>query len=101
VASVYSPRLSAADEDLAMTAPDDWRRQGQERYLKGRRWSLQHYQLYREGWDHDHCEFCGAKFSLAAEELNHGYVTDDNDRWVCEPCFLDFQDEMGWLVRIH
>jgi hypothetical protein len=78
--------------------PDDWRRQGQDRFLKGRRWSLQTYQAYREEWDHDHCEFCGAKFSLADEDLHRGYVTDDSYHWVCESCFADFRDEMGWMV---
>ena len=79
-------------------ASDDWRRQGQERFLKGLRWSLEKYQPYRDGWDHDHCEFCSRKFSLAAEDLHQGYVTNDKYRWVCEPCFADFQEEMEWVV---
>jgi hypothetical protein len=78
---------------------DDWRRQGQERFLKGRKWTLQSYHPYREGWDHDHCEFCGSKLSLAEGDLHRGYVTSDTYHWVCEPCFVDFQDEMGWTVE--
>jgi hypothetical protein len=80
-------------------APDDWRRQGQERFLKARRWSFQAYRPYRDGWDHDHCEFCGNKFSNSEGDLHHGYVTEDHYHWVCEPCFADFREEMGWLLE--
>ena len=40
---------------------DDWRLQGQEKYLLGRtmRWAT--WAPYREDWDHDHCEFCMAE----------------------------------------
>ena len=79
--------------------PDDWRRQGQERFLKGRRWTLRGYRPNREGWDHDHCELCGAKFSLAEGDLHQGYVTTDYYHWVCESCFADFRDEMEWVVE--
>ncbi len=79
--------------------PDDWRRQGQERFLRGRTWSLQKYRPYRDGWEHDHCEFCGVKFSLAEDDLHKGYVTRDNYHWVCEDCFADFRDEMEWQVE--
>lgn len=44
--------------------PDDWRRQGQERFLKGVKLMYRNYYPYRSGLDHDHCEFCGRKFSL-------------------------------------
>lgn len=64
----------------------------------GRRWSIQPYRPYREGWEHDHCEFCGAKFSLADADLHRGYVTEDNYHWVCEPCFDDFKEELEWVV---
>lgn len=79
--------------------PDDWRRQGQERYLKGRRWALRTYRPYREGRDHDHCEFCGMKFSVAQGDLQRGDVTVENYHWVCEPCFADFKGEMEWVVE--
>jgi hypothetical protein len=66
---------------------DDWRRHGQEKYLFKRVFSHCDYHQYRPGWDHDHCEFCGAKFSVASEDLHHGYVTDDDYYWICEECF--------------
>lgn len=77
---------------------DDWRLQGQERYLKGVKLSHADYQPYREGWDHDHCEFCSRKFSLAANDLHKGYVTEDRYHWICEPCFADFANSFGWTI---
>jgi len=63
-----------------MPDKDDWRRQGQERYLKGATLSLKKYSAQKEGWDHDHCEFCGAKFMEASksETLTEGYATKNN-----------------------
>jgi hypothetical protein len=79
--------------------PDDWRRQGQERFLKGRTWVLRSYRPYRDGWDHDHCELCASKLSLSEGDLHRGFVSTDNYHWVCEPCFTDFQGEMAWIVE--
>jgi len=78
---------------------DDWRRQGQEEFLRGLKWSLRFYVPYREGWDHDHCEFCWRKFSLAKGDVHIGYVSGDKYHWVCEECFADFCDELGWQVE--
>jgi len=62
-------------------------------------------------WDHDHCEFCGARFMDQAaqreleeedpELLSEGYVTIDSkaDQWICDTCFADFKDEFKWAVR--
>ena len=77
-------------------SPDDWRRLGQERYLLGARLSLRPYVQYRDSWDHDHCSFCGRKFSNSVGDLHDGYVTDDRMHWVCSECFEDFRDEFGW-----
>lgn len=73
----------------------DWRLTGQERYLKGatlrrRRWTLQ-----TPEWDHDHCEFCWAKFP---DELPEGYATEDSYRWICEQCFTDFREMFEWKL---
>ncbi len=75
---------------------NDWRRQGQERYLKGKRLLLQPYRPYREGWDHDHCEFCGDKFSTSSADINSGYTTETGYHWVCKKCFADFKEEFEW-----
>jgi hypothetical protein len=79
---------------------DDWRRQGQERFLKDAKLVYRKYSQPREDWDHDHCEFCGAKFmeSGGPEILKAGYVTDDDYRWICQQCFADFKGEFNWVV---
>lgn len=78
---------------------NDWRLQGQERYLQGAKLRRLPYQSYRKDWDHDHCEFCGAKFCLDHEDcLNDGYCTEDAYRWICEPCFEDFRQMFAFEV---
>ena len=42
----------------------DWRLQDQDKYLKGVSLNLKKYIKYCDARDHDHCEFCWAKFSL-------------------------------------
>jgi len=37
---------------------DDWRRQGQEKYLNNIILIAQNYHSSRDKWEHDHCEFC-------------------------------------------
>lgn len=78
--------------------PDDWRRQGQEEYLKEKTLIKRKYHPYREGWDHDHCEFCGDKFSLDEVDLHIGYSTVNGYHWICERCFVDFKDEFNWKL---
>lgn len=80
-------------------ADNDWRRQGQENYLKEIKLVLKNYYPYRIGWDHDHCEFCGKKFSLMDGDLQKGYTTVNGYHWVCVNCFIDFKDEFNWLVE--
>jgi len=75
----------------------DWREQGQEKYLSGLKFSKQNYVKYSDKWEHDHCEFCGAKFCEKNDTLNNdenlyeGYATEDKYRWICETCFNDFK----------
>jgi len=82
-------------------APDDWRRQGQELYLKGATLTFKKYATQKDAWDHDHCEFCGAKFMEPGNDgaLTEGYATEDNYRWVCTQCFEDFKGEYRWNVE--
>ena len=84
----------------------DWREQGQEKYLSGLEFTKRRYERYSESWDHDHCEFCGAKFCEDGSEgaatgdcLTDGYGTADNYRWICEPCFRDFRDKYHLRLR--
>jgi len=81
-----------------MDEPIDWRLTNQQNYLMGV--SLTRHQWYsaRPGWDHDHCEFCWAKFGLKGESemLTEGYCTEDGYYWVCVPCFNDFYARFKW-----
>ena len=76
---------------------DDWRNTGQETYLTGATLFFKKYEPYREGWDHDHCAFCWAKFStLIPDCLMEGYVTEADDHWICPKCFDDFKEHFKW-----
>ena len=77
---------------------DDWRLTGQEKFLNGVSLVKKRYRKYRDDWDHDHCEFCGKKFSESPEDLNFGYTTLDDYYWICEPCFNDFEQMFEWKV---
>ena len=77
---------------------DDWRRQGQEDYLKGVRLEYASYDPPDPDGDHDHCEFCWGKFSLSDGDFQKGYTTEDRYRWICEGCFADFAEEMAWVT---
>src|SRR5882672_12163284 len=76
----------------------DWCLQNQARYLTGvtlvrRRWTQT-----RDNWDHDHCEFCMAKFmaSEVPDVLHEGWTTPDEYWWICDTCFNDFHERFGW-----
>ena len=79
---------------------NDWRLGGQDQYLKGVTLLKRTYSRYREGWDHDHCAFCWAKFmdgsGLGVEHA--GYTTLDEKHWVCRTCFADFRERFAWKV---
>ncbi len=79
----------------------DWRLTNQEKYLKGVSLKLRKYKGYRDGRDHDHCEFCWKKFSESPGEtvLNQGYATEDNYRWICIQCFEDFKNLFEWNIK--
>ena len=76
----------------------DWRLQGQERYLKGVELCWDMYKPYREGWDHDHCEFCGRKFAVKGGDFTEGYRTLDALHWISEDCYDDFKVMFDWKI---
>jgi hypothetical protein len=93
---------------------DEWRLTDQEDYLQGITLVRRTYRQWSETWDHDHCQFCWAKFMPRGveppegdEEPIHreGYtnvdVTGQQDHywWICEECFEDFADRFAWTVR--
>jgi hypothetical protein len=78
------------EKEIATVMEDksDWRLQGQDRYLKGVTLIHRRYRRYFKdsNWDHDHCEFCRAKFMEEdyPKVLHIGYATTDEYHWVCE-----------------
>jgi len=76
----------------------DWRLQGQEKYMLGLSLTKKSYAPSNPENDHDHCEFCSKKFMQSGKEdiLNFGYTTPDSYRWVCEQCYNDFKVKFKW-----
>lgn len=80
----------------------DWRLKGASKdYLKGCTFIYKKYKKYRDDWEHDHCEFCSAKFKDvdADDVLRYGYSTKNDYWWVCEKCFEDFKDRFGFNIE--
>lgn len=84
--------------DEPVVDESDWRLQGQETYLTGVTLYRRTWTQYAPHWDHDHCEFCWAKFSAASDDLRDGWATDDEYRWICDTCFADFRDRFAWVT---
>ncbi len=85
-----------------MADDSDWRLQGQERYLNGVVVTYRKYDCPSESWDHDYCEFCGAKFiekSSDPEVQAEGYTTIDESRWICPTCLHDFKERFAFTIR--
>ena len=85
-----------------MADDTDWRLQGQERYLKGAVVTYHKYRRTSESWDHDHCEFCLAKFMEASDDPDvktDGYATVHGDRWICSTCLADFKERFTLVIR--
>ena len=79
-----------------MAKKDDWRLNGQENYLLDKTLYLRKRQSLRKESDHDHCEFCQARFSDYHDDLHEGYSTEDNHYWICPECYNDFKDMFKW-----
>lgn len=78
----------------------DWRLQGQEKYLFGKKLIHKNYFDRTNQSDHDHCEFCNEKFSDSDIGcLLAGFATIDNYHWICEKCFDDFKSEFEWAIE--
>jgi hypothetical protein len=82
---------------------EDWRLTGQERFLQGAHLRWASWWPLREGWDHDHCEFCQVHFRDHVLEDDpetqfEGFVTDDNYRWICRGCFEDFKERFRFRI---
>lgn len=97
--------------------------------LRGLMFQLTEYVAPSADWDHDHCEGCWATLASfdAPEILHEGYFTTvhlgdkpgeepefikharesgstvmakpDEKRWVCQGCFEEFRDALGWKLK--
>ncbi|KAA3611938.1 MAG: hypothetical protein DWQ01_07600 [Planctomycetota bacterium] len=77
---------------------EDWRRKGQEAYLRGAFLNWRRYSPKSPEWEHEHCEFCFAKISTNPADENAAYATEDLNCWICKTCFQDFSEEFNWVV---
>ena len=76
-----------------MADVNDWRLQGQEKYLRGAVLFYKRYADRRTKTDHDHCEFCYVRFSEQDPgALTAGYANLDDYRWICPSCYEDFKE---------
>lgn len=79
---------------------NDWRLfREQEKYLHGVTLIKQPYKSNNPANDHDHCEFCMAKFGKGIDELKQGYRTEDDSIWICPQCYDDFKKQFEWNER--
>ncbi len=82
---------------------DDWRLQGQARYLSGKRLYRIPFRPCSAAEDHDHCAFCMDKFMLHPDCLSEGYCTAPENQpgahWLCPACYEDFRAQFGWTVE--
>ena len=85
-----------------MADDNDWRLQGQERYLHGAVLVRRQYRRSRSNldWDHDRCEFCWTRFAPQKREgcASEGFHTEDH-RWICESCYEDFKVIFDWRLE--
>ncbi len=80
----------------------DWRLTNQADYLTGVTLYKKRWVSLRQGWDHDHCEFCWATFSDTGDpdHLHEGYATADHYHWVCPACCSDFRQLFEWRILL-
>lgn len=76
---------------------DDWRLTNQMKYLHRAKLMRVPFSAALTN-DHEHCEFCWAKFGEDQESLHVGYCTLDKYRWICETCFSDFSSMFEWEI---
>ncbi len=87
-------RMKKAKEQPNMNI-GDWRLTNQMDYLFQKKLIKKQYKPFREGWEHDHCEFCGSRIDTS---VPFAYATEDNYHWICEECCDDFKEIFKWTV---
>ena len=78
---------------------NDWRVTDQAEYLMAVK--LIHCKFTSKIREHDHCEFCGIKFSEHDDDLREGYCTLDKYYWICDQCYHDFKDYFKWELKLN
>ena len=85
-----------------MIENNDWRLQGQEKYLTGVKLIRTPFAPLSKTWDHEHCDFCFATFSDYDGDLHEGYCTEPSNtatsKWICPECYADFKEYFGWVL---
>jgi len=83
-----------------MREENDWRLTNQQKYLHGVSLCWRRYSPPKPEWDHDHCEFCWAKFmdEDGTKILREGYADEGERHWICEQCYEDFKDLFDWQI---
>ncbi len=81
---------------------DDLRLCGQERFLMRKTLYKIRFIKLSDKWDHEHCEFCWARFSDYKEDLHEGYCTEPSNsstaHWICPECYNDFKSDFQWKL---
>ena len=78
----------------------DWRLfREQDKYLLRATLAKRTYEPRNPSNDHDHCEFCMAKFGKGNNELKEGYSTEAGSIWICNQCYDDFKERFEWTAN--
>lgn len=64
-------------------------------FLSGKRMTYRIF-ISTPDQDHEHCNFCGAKFSPRERDLWFGYAPSDASSWVCPECFALYRESYGF-----
>jgi hypothetical protein len=105
---------------FAMSETSDWRLPGQEAHLQGATLARKNYRARDESWEHDHCEFCWAKFmdptfsedsaefiadnpdvltvGFGVQGRSPSGGTEDDYWWVCPQCVADFAQRFDCVL---
>lgn len=88
---------------MATPTDEDWRLNGQESFLLGVELTRADYVPPSPTWDHDHCEFCWAKFmdkdGPDIQRTGYNKLVDEILVWICNDCFGDFKKRFRWTVN--
>lgn len=77
---------------------EDWRLNGQERYLYGAQIKRMKFCNKATKSDHEHCEFCFEKISDHTDTIHEAYCTEDEYYWICDNCYNDFKSIFHWKL---